>query len=233
MIFRKKELCKIICDKNRVDRDLNEYSFLFYSDLINTLYGKRKYLYLWEQPLKIPEVHPTFKDKIEICNELLFEELPDFLLEELKLKKVIFLEGPNKVGKTTIIHKLKKKKIFNPITLFRAHTLRKNPKFYPLSHYVGEQIFDYALAYNDLTLLDRIGYLSSMAYRPMHRKNEYFQKLEKFKNHIYVLLPYNYLEAYPENEEIYKEYKYLAERLNLKIINKYAIKSDKNKGENK
>jgi len=227
MIFRKKEIrkIKIICDKKCVDRELNDYSLLFYSDLINTLYGKRKYLYLWDKSLKIPEVHPTFKDKIEICNELLFEELPDFLFEELKLKKVIILEGPNKVGKTTIIHKLKNKKIFNPNILFRSHTLRKDPKFYPLSHYVSEQIFDYALACNDLTLLDRIGYFSSMAYRPMHRRNEYFQILEKVKNHIYVLLPYNYLEAYPENEELYKEYKYLAERMNLRVIDKYAIKS--------
>jgi len=64
-----------------------------------------------------------------------------------------------------------------------------------------------------------------MAYRPMHRRNEYFQILEKVKNHIYVLLPYNYLEAYPENEELYKEYKYLAERMNLRVIDKYAIKS--------
>lgn len=218
---KREDKIKIICKESNIDSSLEDYSLLFYLELIATLKGKRKYLYI--DNLKVPPVPPTVKEHIELSNELTFEELPDFFYEELKIKKILILEGPNKVGKSTIIKNLKERKVFNPEVLFRADPLRKNEEFYPLSHFIGEQIFDYSKGSNELVVLDRIGYLSSMVYRPEHQKQEYFRKLEKFREHIYVLLPYNYVEEYPENKEIYLEYKVVAERLNLKVIDTYKI----------
>jgi len=167
---------------------------------------------------RIPEELPEVSFPIEIVEHPTLQDVKDFLLDLIERRnyKFIFIDGPNKVGKTTLISEIvsSSDRFYSPVRENRSDPLRRDPVFFSSSIECFFRIYEYYTS-DKIFLVDRF-FVSQLAYHSMNLIEEDEKCLKRafnIKDSLFiVLLPKNYIELNPDKFLLYEKYALIAKR---------------------
>ena len=211
-----------------VDPSISEKAFL-YLLLDNLSLFPPKILFLE----KVPYIEKGYLEfdryKFFLKNKIDFEDIPILLNNLIVSKniKYLFVDGPNKVGKSTILKNLEalnKKNYFLPVRLNRKDPTRYDSSFFKYNLELFIEFYNnYGMVEGRTLLLDRF-FISQFVYHPEYKIEDYLVEISQIfsleRSYFLLLLPKNYKKVYSNNLELYDRYMEIASNINKKFYKK-------------